>query len=47
MAKIKKAAAKKTTAKKTDDPCWKGYKKVGNKTKNGKSVPNCVPTKGK
>ena len=25
------------------DPCWKGYKMVGKKTKNGKQVPNCVP----
>ncbi len=24
-------------------PCWKGYKQVGMKTKNGKQVPNCVP----
>jgi hypothetical protein len=28
------------------DPCWKGYKMVGEKKgKNGKMVPNCVPTK--
>ena len=27
------------------DPCWKGYKQVGMKKKNGKKVPNCVPTK--
>jgi len=26
------------------DPCWKGYKQVGTKMKNGRSVPNCVPT---
>ena len=24
------------------DTCWKGYKAKGTKTKNGKSVPNCV-----
>ena len=24
-------------------PCWKGYKQVGTKKKNGKEVPNCVP----
>lgn len=24
-------------------PCWKGYKQVGMKRKNGKLVPNCVP----
>jgi hypothetical protein len=27
-----------------DNPCWKGYEMVGMKTKNGKEVPNCVPT---
>lgn len=26
-----------------NDPCWKGYKMVGSKKKNGKDVPNCVP----
>ena len=26
------------------DPCWKGYQMVGMKDKNGKKVPNCVPT---
>ena len=26
-----------------DNPCWKGYKPVGTKQKNGKTVPNCVP----
>ena len=25
------------------DPCWKGYKQIGMKDKNGKQVPNCVP----
>jgi hypothetical protein len=25
------------------DPCWKGYKQLGMKKKNGKPVPNCVP----
>jgi hypothetical protein len=24
-------------------PCWKGYKQVGMKEKDGKEVPNCVP----
>jgi hypothetical protein len=28
---------------KGEDPCWKGYKMVGKKKKNGKEVPNCVP----
>lgn len=26
-----------------ENPCWKGYRQVGMKTKNGKEVPNCVP----
>lgn len=26
-----------------NEDCWKGYKQVGMKTKNGKQVPNCVP----
>lgn len=26
------------------NPCWKGYKAIGMKTKNGKKVPNCVPS---
>jgi hypothetical protein len=26
-----------------DDPCWKDYKMVGMKNKNGRKVPNCVP----
>ncbi len=46
MPTAKKAATKKTV-KKSADPCWEGYKKVGNKKKNGKSVPNCVPEKKK
>lgn len=25
------------------DPCWKGYKMVGQKKKGGREVPNCVP----
>ena len=29
-----------------EDPCWKGYTQVGMKMKNGKEVPNCVPSKG-
>ena len=27
-----------------NDPCWKGYTQYGMKDKNGKEVPNCVPT---
>jgi len=26
-----------------NEACWKGYKEVGGKIKNGKRVPNCVP----
>lgn len=26
-------------------PCWEGYEQVGTKEKNGKTVPNCVPSK--
>jgi len=29
-----------------ENPCWKGYTQVGMKMKNGKEVPNCVPSKG-
>lgn len=28
-----------------DNPCWKGYKPVGTKMKDGREVPNCVPIK--
>lgn len=31
----------------TKKPCWKGYEMVGTKKKAGRSVPNCVPKKGK
>ena len=27
----------------TLNECWKGYKQIGGKIKNGKQVPNCVP----
>lgn len=30
--------------KNDDDPCWSGYVQVGMKEKNGKRVPNCVPS---
>ena len=26
-----------------ENPCWKGYKQLGMKDKNGKEVPNCIP----
>jgi len=29
------------------NPCWKGYEPIGRKVKNGKGVPNCVPTRKK
>jgi hypothetical protein len=28
-----------------DNPCWDGYHPVGTKQKDGRTVPNCVPTK--
>ena len=30
-------------SKALDKACWKGYKAIGLKKKNGKTVPNCVP----
>lgn len=33
------------TKVKLNEDCWKGYKQVGGKIKNGKNVPNCVPIK--
>lgn len=41
----KKKTVLKSNAKKSDNPCWEGYKKVGMKIKKGKNVPNCVPEK--
>ena len=43
MATTKKSTSKKNAVKKKDDPCWKGYKKVGTKTKDGKKINDCVP----
>jgi hypothetical protein len=31
-----------TTKKEMAEGCWKGYKEIGGKMKNGKMVPNCV-----
>ena len=43
----RKDKAWKDLAKKEDnDPCWKDYKMIGMKKKNGKTVPNCVPKEG-
>jgi len=33
--------------KKMKNPCWKGYQMVGTKKKGGRTVPNCVPIKGR
>jgi hypothetical protein len=30
--------------KELENPCWKGYEMVGMKKKDGREVPNCVPT---
>lgn len=38
-------AKSKNSGDKKDDPCWKGYERIGTKTKKGKTVPNCVPEK--
>lgn len=44
MATVKKTAPKKEVSKKKKNPCWKGFKKVGTKTKSGKKVNDCVPS---
>ena len=41
----KENETKKATDKKSEDPCWDGYKKEGTKIKKGKKVPNCIPEK--
>ena len=41
----KKKDTQKSKDKKSTDPCWDGYEKVGIKIKEGKKVPNCVPKK--
>lgn len=46
MKKIESASYKSAKEKmKSKDPCWEGYEMIGNKKKNGKDVPNCVPVK--
>ena len=54
MSMAKKMAIATATAKRVaeakkmkDDPCWKDHEMVGTKTKNGKTVPNCVPKEDK
>jgi len=37
--------AEKNTLNRGNNPCWPGYRQVGLKKKNGRSVPNCVPVK--
>tara|TARA_B100001093_G_scaffold520260_1_gene614036 strand:- start:268 stop:2529 length:2262 start_codon:yes stop_codon:yes gene_type:complete len=38
------AAVRKMLGLKEDkDPCWKDYRQLGVKKKNGKTVPNCIP----
>lgn len=39
------AALKASQTNEDKDPCWKGYKQIGMKSKGGKEVPNCVPVK--
>lgn len=47
LKKVEKVNEAKEVKKKKqdddDDPCWKGYRQLGTKKKNGKEVPNCVP----
>ena len=33
-----------TAEKRDGDPCWDDYEMVGMKMKNGRRVPNCVPS---
>lgn len=40
---VVKQSSTKLTKLMENDPCWKGYKQVGMKDKNGREVPNCVP----
>jgi hypothetical protein len=40
---MKNEGTMKLTKLMENDPCWKGYKQVGMKDKNGREVPNCVP----
>lgn len=42
MTTLKKTTKNKAIKKKKNDPCWKGYKKVGTKVKAGKKVNDCV-----
>jgi len=46
IKKEEKLVAKILAELQEEDPCWKGYTQVGMKDKDGKKVPNCVPSKG-
>lgn len=41
--KLQIEGEKESNLSENKNPCWKGYKQVGSKKKNGKMVPNCVP----
>ena len=47
MTTYMSGARRVATSKKKKNPCWSGYEAVGMKKKGGKTVPNCVPKKGK
>ena len=40
---LKKVPESKNLKNPKENSCWKNYKRVGVKKKNGKTVPNCVP----
>jgi hypothetical protein len=44
LSLVSSAASEANLEKDSDDPCWDGYVQVGMKEKNGKRVPNCVPS---
>jgi hypothetical protein len=46
VSKDKRKESKKEWFEEGEDPCWKDYKQVGMKKKNGRKVPNCVPREG-
>ena len=46
LGKVRKRSDNILAQETDDDPCWKNYKQLGMKKKNGKSVPNCVPKEG-
>ena len=43
--KISKQRLREIIREELTEACWKGYKQVGMKEKDGKQVPNCVPIK--